>query len=259
MSNDFAFDDDGGVPARRPRPESAAGRLSLLRFLTPGTFGAAVLLFFLPWTDLSCDGPTGRMQLLTQSGFQSAAGEASEGDGFATLRDSKGVPGGRKAGARVDLDELRNDARQKGAAGNESAGKVDRAHALWVYLALLVGGAVVPVLLAARRVRGAVVLGFTGLALLVLGVQAATGFPLADAAADFNNQASQLRNAGKGGPGPEFKLDARMEMRSSYLASFWASVLVLLTTGVLGLIQTISETLPGTRAARAPRPPDAPE
>ena len=219
--NDFAFDDndDAGTAPRTLPPSRSDKRLSPLRFITPGTFGAAVVLFFLPWTELSCDGPTGRMQLLTQSGYQSAAGEASEGDGFAKLREVGGETGERKAGGKVDLDELRKDARQKGAAGKGSADKADRAPVLWIYLAVLAAGAVVPVFLAAHRARGTFVIGFAGLALFVLGLQAATGFPLADAAADFNSQSSQLRDAGKGAP-VVLKTGPKMEMKATYLPSF---------------------------------------
>jgi hypothetical protein len=110
MSNSFSFDDnDDASPSPRPAPVRPSGRSSPLRFISPGTFGMAVILFFLPWTDLSCNGPKGKVQLVTQSGFQSATGEASEGDGFAKLREQEGLQTGKKAAPKFDLDELRKN------------------------------------------------------------------------------------------------------------------------------------------------------
>lgn len=251
MSSDFSFDDGDDAPTpHNPEAKRAAGGSSPVRFISPGTFGIAIVLFFLPWTDLSCNGPKGKIQLVTQSGLQSATGEASEGDGFARMREAEGIPGAKKADAKFDLDELKRNPFQREAAGKGNSDKTEKAYLLWVYLVLLIGGAVVPVLLAATRLRGTLILGFAGLALLLLGLQLLIGFPLGNAAADFNNEMKQIGDLGKNAVGPQINIGGKMEMKSSFLPAFFGSVLFLVMSVALGLLQLI---VGGPKVARSGR------
>jgi hypothetical protein len=254
VSNDFNSDDEDDVPSsRRRRPERSAGRRwSPLRFVSPGTFGAAVILFFLPWTDLSCNGPTGKLQMVTQSAYQSAVGEASEGEGFDKLREMGGPQVGKKGEVRLDLNELRRNP-MPGPGGKEKEDKTEKAPLLWLYLGLLVAGAVVPVLLPTAQIRGAIIIGFVGFALLLLVLQMILGFPLANTAADFNKEMTQREDVGRNPLGPDLKLGGKMEMKSSYLLSFWASMLMLVASGALGLIQVIVGRPTGARSRRPRR------
>ncbi len=240
MSNNFTFDGDEGISNHR---RSGSIRSAPLRLISPGTFGVGVVLFFLPWTDLSCTESKGKMQLVTQSGFQSATGDASEGDGFAKLAQ-EGVQVEKKP--KFDLNELRNNPFQKQANENE---KSEKAPLLWLYLLLLIGGAIVPVLLPAVKLRGAMTLGLAGLAILVLIVQLLIGFPLPNTANEFNRE-MKAADVGKGDLGPGLNLAGKMEMKSSYRPAFYVSVLLLVASAALGLIQLIVIGPNGPRARR---------
>ena len=255
MSNDFDYDDDDAPAPRRSKRDRAKARPSPLRWISPGTFGAAAILFFLPWTDLSCNGPTGKMQLVTQSGYESAVGEGSEGEGFSKLREMGPMGGGNKADVKFDFKEIRN----KGPAGKANTDKEEKAPLLWVYLVLLVAGAIVPVLVAQNQVRGAIILGLVGFAILLLVLQMILGFPLANMAADFNKEIKDMGDLGKGGMGPDLKLGGKMEMKSSYLMAFWGSILLLVASGALGLVQIVTGAPKRARAGRSRRLRDDPE
>jgi len=211
---------DSDLDAPAPRPARPPAKSSPLRFVSPGTFGAAILLFFLPWTQVTCNGPTGAAQLATQTGFEAALGDVSPGAELVRLRE---------------LDEAQGGA--KGPAANPmgmrlpAAGKKERtkpAHILWGYAGLLALGAVGPVWVAKRRDRGMAVLLLAGLALGVLGVLMASGFPLDTAVAEQQ-------------PG------AKKTMVFSYLPSFWGSVAVLVAALAVGVLEVAG-------AKPAPRP-----
>jgi hypothetical protein len=108
-----------------------------------------------------------------------------------------------------------------------------------VYLVFLIGGAAVPVFLAATRFRGVVILAFAALAMLILGVQLLMGLPLPNAAADFNSEVKKVDDIGKNAVGPQINIGGNMEMKASYLPSFFGSVLFLLMSATLGLVQLI--------------------
>lgn len=257
-NNDY----DDPPPPRRRGPDRSKSRSSPLRFITPGTFGMAVLLFFLPWTDLSCNGPTGRMQLATQSGLQSAIGEASEGDGIARQREEQERLTGKKANNKLDFGELRRDPLQKGAAGKKDDGP-EKAFLLWPYFLILIAGAIVPVLLAANLMRGVAVLGFSGVAILLLVIQLLIGFPLANAAADMNAEIKKTAGPAKQAGMMDAKLDMQiggmMEMKCSYLPSFWITFLMLIASGALGLVQVIQGAPKAARGKTYRRPRDDPD
>lgn len=229
--SDFAYDDDE-EDAEYERPRRRRVRSSPLRWVTPGTFGLAAILFFLPWTDLSCNGPTGRVQLATQSGMQSAAGTYSEGEAIRELREKKA-----KAGAKAGADGFGEF--KLNAKGDAKKDGPDAAPLLWVYLAMLLAGAGVPVAMAENRFRGAMVTGFAAVSLLVLLLQVGIGLPLPKAAAESN---AKLDKDGPVGGG-NLKMDNMDELRemarirSSYLPSFWISIVVLIASLTLGIIQ----------------------
>ena len=248
MSDDFTFDDaDDARPAPMPDSDRPADRLSILRFLTPGTFVAGVVLFFLPWTDLSCTSPAGRMQVATQSGYQSAVGELSEGEDFPRLREAMG------ADDKFDINKARKDPFEKGAA-KEPADGGEKAPLLWLYLGLLVAGALVPVFVAGTQVRGAIVLGFVGFAALLLALQMILGFPLANDVAKMND----LKPVGGPGRNP-FGAEPKVEIKSSYLASFWGSIGLLVVSAGLGLVQVVAGRPEGRRGRRPRRSRDDPD
>lgn len=214
----------------------------------------AVLLFFLPWTDLSCNGPTGRMQIVTQSGLQSAIGEASEGGGIARQREEQERMTGKKANNKLDLGELRREQIQKVGAGNKDDGP-EKAPMLWLYLVVLLAGSIVPAILAANRLRGGLVLGFAGFAVLLLLIQLLIGFPLASTAAEFNTDTKKVGNVGKNIGMGEANMFGKMEMKCSYLPSFWITFLMLIGSGALGLVQVIQGGGPKTSRGRSNRRP----
>ena len=247
-------DDYDDPPPRRRGPARSTIRSSPLRFITPGTFGMADLLFFLPWTDLSCNGPTGRMQIVTQSGLQSAIGEASEGGGIARQREEQERMTGKKANNKLDLGELRREQIQKVGAGNKDDGP-EKAPMLWLYLVVLLAGSIVPAILAANRLRGGLVLGFAGFAVLLLLIQLLIGFPLASTAAEFNTDTKKVGNVGKNIGMGEANMFGKMEMKCSYLPSFWITFLMLIGSGALGLVQVIQGGGPKTSRGRSNRRP----
>ncbi len=260
MSDDFTYDDADDAPPRR-RSDRPPERPSVWRFLSPGTFGVAVILFFLPWTDLSCNGPTGKMQMITQSGYQSAVGEASEGEGFAKLREEMGPqPGmpGMKAEVKLDANDFLKKIHQKGAE-KETADTTEKAPLLWLYLVLLVAGAVVPVVLPTAQIRGAIILGFVGFAVLLLVLQMVLGFPLANDAAKANSEMKQAGDMGRNGFGPGLKLGGKVEIKSSYLPSFWGTLLCLVASAGLGVVQVVQGRPQGGRGSRSRRPRDDPD
>jgi hypothetical protein len=246
--SDFAFDDDE-EDAEYERPRTRRVRSSPLRWVTPGTFGLAAILFFLPWTDLSCNGPTGRVQLVSQSGMQSAAGTYSEGEAIRELRERKA-----KGGAKPGMDGLGElNLNPKGDGKKDGP---DAAPILWVYLAMLLAGAGVAV--APNRLRGAMVTGFAAVSLLVLLLQVGIGLPLPKAAAESNEK---MEKAGPAG-GAVLKVDNMDELRemarirSSYLPSFWISIVVLLASLTLGIIQLALGDGKPERRRRRPRDDD---
>jgi hypothetical protein len=244
-------DDDEDDEDDRPRRRRATGggAAPVLRFVSPGTFGLAVVLFFLPWTDLHCHGPKGKIQLFTQSAYQSAVGEVSEGDGFSELKKEFG---GADAGAKGPKpSELFAQGKHPGgkADGDGKEDGPDKAPLLWVYLGFVVLGALLPTAIADPRARGALVLGFAALALLVAAGSAAAGLPLAKTADDFNKEMKGVDVGGFGGlgglgggkagakPGGKLADAITPEMKCSYLLSFWLSLALLAGTAGVGGVQ----------------------
>jgi len=166
------------------------------------------------------------------------------------MREKKAKAG---AGAKADgFGELK-----VGAKGDGKKDGPDSAPLLWVYLLLVVVGAGLPVAIPGNRLRGALVTGFAGVALLLLIVQAGIGFPLPQAAAESNEKMEKEVPAG-GANLKNANMDGLREMariRSSYLPSFWLSIVVVLASLVLGIIQlAIGDARPMRR--RRPRDED---
>lgn len=242
MAKDFDFDDEDDFDEYKPRrkAKSASGGAAALRFLSPGTFGIAILLFFLPWTDFGCNGPTGKMQLVTQSGYQSASGGISEGDGIKQMKEMNGIKDDGKKNKEFKLSDLNPPGAAKGKGKNDSP---EKAYLLWLYLALLAAGAIVPALIGATKMRGLFLTAFSAAATLVLVLQMVLGFPLSKAASEANKEFKEgMAKMGKNaGPGPAMpgmpNLDGKMEITSHYLVSFWLTILLLVGSLALGIIQ----------------------
>ena len=148
---------------------------SPLRFLTPGQLAICLLLFFLPWVELQCPMPKGGMNaamgvgpgepkmdskdvvwtgFINQSGLEAATGKFSFSDSI-----MQQAVQGQKKDAKADE-------------------KLDAAPLLWVYLLVVLAGVGLGFALPAGGMRKAALVGCCGVALLVAGVQAASGFPI---------------------------------------------------------------------------------
>lgn len=195
--------------------------------------------------------------MITQSGYQSATGGYSEGDGIAQMRAMKEKQTGKRSDDKLDLSDLTDGGMgPKPPGGAKSKKDPDKAPLLWLYLALVVAGAAVPVFLAPARLRGAVVTAFAGLAVLVLVIQLVVGFPLGNVAADASKQMQQALDAGKkagqgGGMAMDPELAEMMKVKSSYLVSFWLTFALLLASLVLGVLQIVLAGSGGGRPRRA--------
>ena len=221
-SRDEEYDDeDEFSPSRAARKKRASANPfhKITRFVSPGPFLLLTFLFFLPWTDLSCNTKEfGNQQFVTQSGFQAASGGYSEGSALAQVK------GDRKATKPGDA---------------KSEKEPEKAFLLWLYLLLLVAGLGLPIALGNIRWRGLSVVGLAGLAAMILGVQTIIGLPLSKAAAEMKQEQEKEMKAVKaaGASGPS--ASPEVAVQSSFLISFYLTVLVLLATGAFGLVQVL--------------------
>src|SRR5947207_3968950 len=73
--------------AREPAPPAVR------RWLSPGSFALAGIMFFLPWLDVSCNGRS----VLTQTGLQACTGDVSLAKEFQEMKDKQApaAPGGK--------------------------------------------------------------------------------------------------------------------------------------------------------------------
>jgi hypothetical protein len=139
------------------------------KFVSPGFFLFAVLMFFLPWVDVRCNGFTAA----SQSGFQACQGDYTESVIMAERR-LHNQPGFRLNNERIKPAPL-----------------------LWVYGLLVVAGLVLGLALPIGKAR---MIALTVCAVVAFGLmimQLAIGFPIAEQVAKANadpNMRQQIRN-----------------------------------------------------------------
>lgn len=231
-------DDGEDAPRRKP----ARRRFSAFRIMSPTAFAMTTVFFFIPWTDLSCASTEAnvKIQLATQSGYEAATGGYTVGK---SLKD----PTGRSKG--LDDQIAAGMLKDKGDGQTKDLGK---AHLLWLYAAVLVGGVVAGAVIPGARPRGAAVLGLAALALLVLAGQAALGFPLAAKADEMDQQRQKNFAAGGKNPGGGLvPVDVSQPVRSNFLYGFLLSGVGLIGAGGLGLIDLVGGILRARREQRA--------
>jgi len=233
--DDYYDDEDDDYEPRRKRGGRGA---TVLRFISPSTFTFAAVLFFLPWTDLSCYSFQGKKQLVVQSGYQSTTGEYSEGSAFVEARREMQAEGVGEE--NLQLSDLKKATKQHGEDENDGP---DKTPLLWLYFGLLIAGALVPVLIGGARLRGIAILAFAVLAFLILTIQTA---------ADFNKQMeNDINEAKKVGAGGPFGDEMKPVLTCTYLPCYWLSHGMLVAAGVLGAIQVAIG--PKKRKARSRR------
>jgi hypothetical protein len=232
------FDDRDDLPDEDVRPVRRRCRSSPIRFVSPTTFGFAAILFFLPWTDISCNGPRGKEQLVTQSGFQSATGTYTEGEFVSRMANRNApVPNGevnkKQAGKpKADDPMIVNEAKKKEKFSAPLLGL----YALWLLI-----GVIAPFAIASDWSRGWIVLLAALLALFVLGAQAIVGFPLENLTKEMNDKMDADRRQ-RGGRGAEENMGAELAaalvaIKFSYLPAFWASIGLVFASAVIGVVE----------------------
>ena len=141
-----------------------------MRFIASFNFLFAIGAFFLPWIDIRCEVKKGDSYgLLTQSGYEIATGEATEGD--AKERIEKQMK---------DMGMPVNQKQPQGAGMGPKIekGNIEKAPVLWGFVGALGAGAVLCLILPGNLWRIGAAIAMVG-ALGVLGYQMNEGFPAA--------------------------------------------------------------------------------
>jgi hypothetical protein len=180
-----------------------SGSFSPLQLFSPVQLVFCLILFFLPWIELSCQfppelvkdapkeeleqmkkefgvDPTRPIGLVTQSGLQIASGDASVSSDFEKLSEKKG--GAVKNARPFDPKREKKDG--------------ETAPLLYLFPVAVVAGIVLGFVPWPGVARKAVLAGCCLLALGVVGIQAAIGFPLDK---EIAKQKDQLKGFGGGG------------------------------------------------------------
>ncbi|MBW3539748.1 MAG: hypothetical protein KY476_05715 [Planctomycetes bacterium] len=139
-----------------------------LRFASPACLIGSLFLFVLPWINVRCSAPDGQKIEMSQSGVQAAIGKATirieNKDGTVmTFSSGEQPPGG---GGAMPMPG-QNDG-------------PDPAPLLILFGLSIVAGAVAGFVVREPRTRRFAVAGAAGVAVLLLVVQLAVGFPLLD-------------------------------------------------------------------------------
>ncbi|MBI3409238.1 MAG: DUF4339 domain-containing protein [Planctomycetes bacterium] len=168
---DDDFEDDS--PARAPTgPKSEfPGRL-----ITPGFFVIALLMFFLPWIEVRCNG----FPVISQSGLQASVGAYSETLFFAQEKQNRAQMG---MGFRLVDDE-----------------KAPVAPLLLLYGAIVLAGIVLGLVLRAGTGRMAALGSCGAVAFFLMIIQLSIGFPIAKQVAKANadqNLRKDFQNVGQ--------------------------------------------------------------
>lgn len=163
-------DEDATAQARSGPKSEFPGRL-----ITPGFFVFALLMFFLPWIEVRCNG----FPVISQSGLQASVGAYSETLFFAQEKLNRAQMG---KGFRLD-DE-----------------KAPVAPLLLLYGAILLAGLVFGLVLKAGTGRMAVLGSCGAVAFLLMIIQLSVGFPIARQVAKANadqNLRKDFQNMGQ--------------------------------------------------------------
>lgn len=168
-----------------------------LRVASPSMLIAALVLFCLPWVNVSCRAPDGDVLEVSQTGLQAALGNSTVSihgkDGTVRVGDS-------------GLDSPNVLADDFGAP--RTGGDIEAAPLMLLYAIVLIGGAIAGFVVPADRPRMAVVGGCGAAAAALLVLQLVAGFPLtSDIPVEMANSA---------------------QLQTSYSLWFWLSLLVTL-------------------------------
>lgn len=165
-----------------------------MRFVASGNFLFAIAAFFLPWIDVRCEMSKGESYgLFTQSGYQIASGESTEGDAKEKIEQKMkglGMPANQKqAMPKQKEQEIDRE-------------KLDKIPVLWGFVGALGAGAILCLILPGTLWRVGAVIALVA-ALGVLGYQTNEGFPASkkvnevQAVLDKAKQAEQQAPGGK--------------------------------------------------------------
>jgi hypothetical protein len=168
----FEFNDhDQEVLQRRRQRRPAAefpGRL-----ISPSSFILVLLLFPLPWVELSCHGPMGSLTVASQSGLQACWG------GYSVINVNDQGFGRRPVNP---------------PAANVANPKVASAPLMVIFILLVLLGLIFGLALPIGWFRFSMVAGCSGLAILLLLIQIGTGFPFAKSAREVQDQQRMQQN-----------------------------------------------------------------
>jgi hypothetical protein len=203
-----------------------------MRFLSSASFLCAIGAFFLPWIDVRCESSKDESYgIVTQSGYQIATGESSEGDAKDKMEEKmKGL------GIPVKKDDLKEKVGEKE--------KFKEVPVLWGFVGCVGVGAILCLLLPAGAAwrAGALVaaLGAVG----VLGYQVSEGFPAAQKIkADAESKAQQ-----KGKPNIAMPLNiAEPKVVVVYKPGFYLAWFLAGLPAVLALIDIVIAPKPRPR------------
>jgi hypothetical protein len=170
-----------------------------LRVASPSMLIAALVLFCLPWVNVSCRTPDGDMLRVSQTGLQSALGKSTVSihgnDGTVRVGDSL-------------LDGPNALAGDNDFGAPRTGGDVDAAPLMLLYAVVLIGGAVAGFVVPTDRPRMAAVGGCGAAAAALLMLQLVAGFPLT------SNIPVEMANS--------------TQLQTSYSLWLWLSLLVTL-------------------------------
>jgi hypothetical protein len=184
-----------------------------LRFLTPAQLVICLVLFFLPWIEMSCTlppeatkgadkeelaefrkktgvDPTRPIGMINQSGLQIATGDSSLASDFKRIEEKmKQEVGGAGGGFKMEKDPTKE--------------KKETAPLLFAYPVALVAAIVFALVPWVSPARKFLAMGFCLAAFGVVGLQAAIGFPLDR---ELKKETEKMKNMGGmfgpgGGPG----------------------------------------------------------
>jgi hypothetical protein len=209
-----------------------------MRLLASGSFLFAVGVFFLPWLDLRCEMGSQKMSLITQSGYEVAAGKYSEGEDLKKLQEQFG--GGKQ-----------NDNNKKAGPNGEQGPK--EAPVLYGFAGAAALGVLLCLVVQGKAWRAAAVVCALG-ALGVLGYQTATGFPMQDNVRQMEEQQKKqdeerkklMANA-KAPPQMQMFPDVKPVVAARYMIGFYLAWLLAALPAVFALADAMIAPAPKPR------------
>ena len=190
-----------------------------LRVASPSMLIAALVLFCLPWVNVSCRTPDGEVLEISQTGLQAALGKSTVSmhgeDGTVRVGDSF-------------LDGPNALAGDNDFGAPRTPGDIDAAPLLLVYAVVLIAGAIAGFVVPTDQPRMAAVGGCGAAAAALLILQLVAGFPLT----------SDI----------PVEMATTTQLQTSYSLWFWLSVLVTLAVPAVVFLE---HNLRGQTAAAA--------